>query len=206
MFSFFQKQKFECLEQKKFFERAIKKTGGPSILNKFALKKVKPAAPVRLQETKVEEEFKPEVESDEEEESSKIQTESVSEVKDQVSQESLPSSSNIEVREEMDLSEVTTPEVNEDTKVDELEIHPIPPVEEVSKTPETIEPPSQKPPETTSHKRKHTKTKKNKSFKGNRTEVDIDDVDERDDQYVKWVPPKNQSGDGRSSLNDKYGY
>ncbi|KAI8052254.1 hypothetical protein BDF22DRAFT_743828 [Syncephalis plumigaleata] len=27
-----------------------------------------------------------------------------------------------------------------------------------------------------------------------------------DDNTVEWIPPKNQSGDGRTSLNDKYGY
>ena len=27
-----------------------------------------------------------------------------------------------------------------------------------------------------------------------------------DDKYATWVPPANQSGDGRTSLNDKYGY
>ena len=27
-----------------------------------------------------------------------------------------------------------------------------------------------------------------------------------DDKYATWVPPENQSGDGRTSLNDKYGY
>ncbi|RKP24458.1 hypothetical protein SYNPS1DRAFT_23459 [Syncephalis pseudoplumigaleata] len=27
-----------------------------------------------------------------------------------------------------------------------------------------------------------------------------------EDNTVEWVPPKNQSGDGRTSLNDKYGY
>ncbi|KAI9593479.1 hypothetical protein BDF19DRAFT_447889 [Syncephalis fuscata] len=27
-----------------------------------------------------------------------------------------------------------------------------------------------------------------------------------EDQTVEWIPPKDQSGDGRTSLNDKYGY
>lgn len=31
-------------------------------------------------------------------------------------------------------------------------------------------------------------------------------MSEQDERYTSWVPPKNQSGDGRTSLNDKYGY
>ena len=32
------------------------------------------------------------------------------------------------------------------------------------------------------------------------------ELSECDDKYSTWMPPKNQSGDGRTSLNDKYGY
>uniref|UniRef100_T1GMY0 Uncharacterized protein n=1 Tax=Megaselia scalaris TaxID=36166 RepID=T1GMY0_MEGSC len=52
--------------------------------------------------------------------------------------------------------------------------------------------------------KKASKPRRNKKSKS-RNDVDMDDVEERDDQYVGWVPPQNQSGDGRSSLNDKYG-
>ena len=31
-------------------------------------------------------------------------------------------------------------------------------------------------------------------------------MSEQDERYTSWIPPKNQSGDGRTSLNDKYGY
>lgn len=41
-----------------------------------------------------------------------------------------------------------------------------------------------------------------------RENVDYDDAEEFVDQekYSTWVPPKNQSGDGSTNLNDKYGY
>ena len=32
------------------------------------------------------------------------------------------------------------------------------------------------------------------------------DYDISDPKYATWLPPANQSGDGRTSLNDKYGY
>ena len=32
------------------------------------------------------------------------------------------------------------------------------------------------------------------------------ELSEHDDKYSTWLPPKNQSGDGRTNLNDKYGY
>lgn len=32
------------------------------------------------------------------------------------------------------------------------------------------------------------------------------DQDIHSEDYSTWVPPQNQSGDGRTSLNDKYGY
>ena len=33
-----------------------------------------------------------------------------------------------------------------------------------------------------------------------------EELSELDERYSAWMPPKNQSGDGRTSLNDKYGY
>ncbi|XP_017483074.1 PREDICTED: kanadaptin [Rhagoletis zephyria] len=41
-----------------------------------------------------------------------------------------------------------------------------------------------------------------------RLESDIDELEEHEssDKYAKWVPPPNQSGDGYTELNEKYGY
>ncbi|XP_004524183.1 kanadaptin [Ceratitis capitata] len=41
-----------------------------------------------------------------------------------------------------------------------------------------------------------------------RQEIDIDELEEQEssEKYAKWVPPPNQSGDGYTELNDKYGY
>ncbi|XP_050081609.1 kanadaptin isoform X1 [Anopheles aquasalis] len=41
-----------------------------------------------------------------------------------------------------------------------------------------------------------------------RDNVDIDDTEElaSEDKNVEWVPPSGQTGDGRTSLNEKYGY
>ncbi|XP_055375588.1 kanadaptin [Condylostylus longicornis] len=53
--------------------------------------------------------------------------------------------------------------------------------------------------------------KRPKNRMGNRLRrenVDIDDYEEFVDaqKHSDWVPPKNQSGDGRTSLNDRFGY
>lgn len=218
-------------------------------MNKYGIKKAKPAAPMRIPEPK-EEEFKPEVESDEEDES--IRNKEHIEGNQKPSQEEGSSSSkeirlssntqkhptekehdsDSEVIQKVEASlkekELKDPDkVKLDSKqveeflssdIDKVEVV-IEPVAEpdqidsseiLSKSIEssrTETPSESKETQEKSLPRKPaSKHKKNKKSRGNRMEVDIDDIDERDDQYVGWVPPKNQSGDGMSSLNDKYGY
>lgn len=45
--------------------------------------------------------------------------------------------------------------------------------------------------------------KSEKSSKGIKRHYD---QDEYSDDYSTWLPPQNQTGDGRTNLNDKYGY
>uniref|UniRef100_A0A182YQX3 FHA domain-containing protein n=1 Tax=Anopheles stephensi TaxID=30069 RepID=A0A182YQX3_ANOST len=53
-------------------------------------------------------------------------------------------------------------------------------------------------------KKKRTRLRSNKA----RENVDFDDTVEMasEDKNVEWVPPSGQTGDGRTSLNEKYGY
>lgn len=58
----------------------------------------------------------------------------------------------------------------------------------------------------TSSKRKRIRYR-NRGDKG-RDNIDMDDIEEplESDKYSKWMPPENQSGDGITDLNSKYGY
>jgi len=50
------------------------------------------------------------------------------------------------------------------------------------------------------------KQKKNKKSEKSKYPKRQYDQDTHSDDYSMWVPPQNQSGDGRTNLNDKYGY
>uniref|UniRef100_A0A182JTA4 FHA domain-containing protein n=1 Tax=Anopheles christyi TaxID=43041 RepID=A0A182JTA4_9DIPT len=56
-----------------------------------------------------------------------------------------------------------------------------------------------------SKKKRHRQRMRDGKFREN---VDFDDNVElaSDDRNVEWVPPSGQTGDGRTSLNEKYGY
>lgn len=60
--------------------------------------------------------------------------------------------------------------------------------------------------EATSSSRK--KRPRNRTRGKVRDNVDIDDAEElaSEEKNVEWVPPSGQTGDGRTSLNEKYGY
>lgn len=53
-----------------------------------------------------------------------------------------------------------------------------------------------------------SKKRKNRIRIRYRENVDIDDAEElkQEEKVSKWIPPENQSGDGSTHLNDKYGY
>ena len=53
--------------------------------------------------------------------------------------------------------------------------------------------------------RSKRKMSKNDNIDANDTKVP-GNYDESDPKFATWIPPTNQTGDGRTSLNDKYGY
>lgn len=62
-----------------------------------------------------------------------------------------------------------------------------------------------------SSKKKRKRRPKNQEINSDNNEADFDkkvpgDYDTSDPKYATWVPPTGQSGDGRTSLNEKFGY
>ena len=59
-------------------------------------------------------------------------------------------------------------------------------------------------------KKKKMQIPRNNPMLLNRTNPDVFEksleYDASDPKYALWVPPKEQTGDGRTSLNDKLGY
>ena len=67
--------------------------------------------------------------------------------------------------------------------------------------------PSKKIKQPISLKRKNSEQKSNELKTATHTQQNsYEEMSEQDERYTAWMPPKNQSGDGRTSLNDKYGY
>lgn len=63
--------------------------------------------------------------------------------------------------------------------------------------------------EAAAHKKRRQRARQ-RANKQQRQDVDMDLNElaehEEDEKYAKWVPPSNQSGDGITHLNDKFGY
>ena len=60
-------------------------------------------------------------------------------------------------------------------------------------------------------KKRRPKSRRKEGTADDKTEENAEDhvpgdYDTSDPKYATWLPPQNQSGDGRTSLNDKYGY
>ena len=53
---------------------------------------------------------------------------------------------------------------------------------------------------------KKKRPRKREEIKIGDEEKVVGEYDVSDPKYATWIPPTNQSGDGRTSLNDKYGY
>lgn len=185
-----------------------------NILSKFSIKKPKPAAPVKLLQPKEEEEFKPEEESDEEEDKPKEIPDNQKTSKDNIDSLGDFQVPNISNEKKQDQETEDSSKAQNQTAETSLDHEASSNSSENVKTStqaviescqmESSKQPAESP--GTSQVKPASKTKKVKKSHGNRKKVDIEDVNEREDQYVGWVPPENQSGDGRSSLNDKYGY
>lgn len=64
--------------------------------------------------------------------------------------------------------------------------------------------------EATAHKKRRQRARQRANKQQQRQDVDMDMNElaehEEDEKYAKWVPPTNQSGDGFTHLNDKFGY
>ena len=67
--------------------------------------------------------------------------------------------------------------------------------------------PSDKIEQSISPKVKNSKKKNNESKTDKKAQQNsYEEMSEHDERYTAWMPPKNQTGDGRTSLNDRYGY
>lgn len=147
-----------------------------------------------------------------------INTESVSETKTKensiVEASKIATNCDEEIKESTSATEKEKPEIKERQKIDQKKLttskindtdhhKPIPSQPSSDKT--TIEKNNPEPPKTVASTKNRRKIRNR--YKA-RQQIDIDDTEEdtSPQKYSKWVPPSNQSGDGITDLNSKYGY
>lgn len=104
---------------------------------------------------------------------------------------------------------LSTPKLKVSPAENKAKSKPVPKTPSFEPTPEDIEEDSDSSGDDDNNKGDSNDTSPKKTKRRIRQKVKKEltyDYDESDPKYSTWVAPKNQTGDGRTSLNDKLGY